>query len=362
MASLSFTSGTSENELPWWNIDAYDYDLPAEYIAQHPAPERDCSRLLVYNGDSRSITHHVFHELPDMLEAGDALVLNDCRVIPARLYARRSDTGTEVEVLLTRQREDTVWEAMVKPGRSCRPGTVLDIDNTAITVLDVMDDGQRVLRFECSLEAIRELLETKGVMPLPPYIERDRTPSTSEDRERYQTVYAREGRAIAAPTAGLHFTHELLERLTAAGITMAMVRLDVGIGTFQPVKTNDLRQHHMHEEYCQLPGETAEQLNDIRARGSRIIVVGTTSLRVLESSLDPEGYYKAFEGATDIFIHPPNHIRSADGLITNFHLPKSTLLMLVAAWTGGTEWRRIYEAAIHEGYRFYSYGDSMLLL
>jgi S-adenosylmethionine:tRNA ribosyltransferase-isomerase len=251
---------------------------------------------------------------------------------------------------------------MVKPGRSCRPGTVLDIDNTTVTVLDIMDDGQRVLRFGCSREDIRELLETKGVMPLPPYIVRERTSSAAEDRERYQTVYAREGRAIAAPTAGLHFTRELLERLSAAGITMATVRLDVGIGTFQPVKTNDLRQHHMHEEYCLLPGETAEQLNGIRAEGGRIIAVGTTSLRVLESSLDPDGRYGAFEGATDIFIHPPDRIRSVDGLITNFHLPKSTLLMLIAAWTGSTEWRRIYGEAIQAGYRFYSYGDSMLLI
>ena len=199
-------------------------------------------------------------------------------------------------------------------------------------------------------------------MPLPPYIVRERTSSSAEDRERYQTVYAREGWAVAAPTAGLHFTRKLLERLSAAGITMATVRLDVGIGTFQPVKTHDLRRHRMHEEYCLMPGETAEQLNSIRAEGGRVIAVGTTSLRVLESSLDPDGHYRAFEGMTDIFIHPPDRIQSVDGLITNFHLPKSTLLMLIAAWTGSGEWRRIYGEAIRTGYRFYSYGDSMLLM
>jgi len=361
MSSETTTDTAPENELPWWDIRAYDYDLPSERIAQHPAAKRDDSRLLVYTKSTRDISHTIFHDLPDFLKAGDTLVLNDCRVIPARLYCVRTDTGTQIELLLTHQRSDTVWEALVKPGRSCRPGVRLEIGGICLEVQDTMEDGQRVVQFECSAVEMRALLETKGVMPLPPYITRDRKPTTTEDRQRYQTVYARDGQAIAAPTAGLHFTRHLLERIQGMGCKLETIRLDVGIGTFQPVKTNDVRQHIMHSEYCVLPAETADTLNQAREGGGRIIAVGTTSLRVLESSLDRNGKYCGFEGMTDIFIHPPNRVRSIDGLITNFHLPKSTLLMLVAAWAGSLEWRRIYETAIEEGYRFYSYGDSMFL-
>jgi len=281
--------------------------------------------------------------------------------MPARLQARRADTGTPVELLLTEQLHDVTWRAMVKPGRSCRPGVRLAVSGTVADVAAVAPDGQRTIRFDCTPAEVAALIETHGAMPLPPYIHRERGADLPEDRERYQTVYAAHGSAIAAPTAGLHFTTALLDRLRERGVLIETVTLDVGAGTFLPVQSGDVRRHHMHAEHFVLPGNTAAALNAARAGGARIVAVGTTSLRVLETCIDAQGRFEARAGATALFIHPPCSIRSIDGLITNFHLPRSTLLMLVAAWLGGDRWRSIYSAAREAGYRFYSYGDASLL-
>ena len=304
------------------------------------------------------------------------LVVNDCRVIPARLFARRSDTGSRIELLLTRQLAPNQWAALVKPGRACRPGIQLDVETTGVgegtapalttydlrlTIDDILPDRQRVVRFVCGPEKFNRLLGQAGVVPLPPYIDRPRGPSNSADRERYQTVYARAGSAVAAPTAGLHFTSALLDRIRQRGCEIHAVTLDVGIGTFQPVKVDDIRTHVMHAEHAVLDAATAASLNTARRAGRRIIAVGTTALRTLESSLDADGAYQPFNSDTAIFIHPPMPVRAIDGLITNFHLPRSTLVMLIAAWTGADAWRPLYEEAVRERYRFYSYGDAMLI-
>ena len=354
-------------DIPWWDIRAYDYRLPAGLIAQQPAQERDASRLLVYDRASGSIAHRSFRDLPLLLEPGDVLVVNDCRVIPARLYAHRLGTGTAIELLLTKQTGPVSWEAMVKPGRSCKQGVTLVIAMPSgspieSTVRAVLPDGQRTLEFNCTPAAFSAMLDQCGVVPLPPYIARPHEPSNELDRARYQTVYARAGQAVAAPTAGLHFTPGLLDRIRTRGCSIAAVTLDVGIGTFQPVKVDDLRTHVMHAENAELSADTAAELNRARHAGRRIVAVGTTALRTLETSLDPAGVFQPFRGSTGIFIHPPMALRSINGLITNFHLPRSTLLMLVAAWIGTNAWRTVYNEAIGKRYRFYSYGDAMLAL
>jgi S-adenosylmethionine:tRNA ribosyltransferase-isomerase len=349
-------------QFPAWDLRAYDYELPPHCIAQTPAPERDASRLMLYARTHHAISHHVFHDLPELLRPDDLLVLNDCRVIPARLHARRCDTGTLIEVLLTECVHDTVWRALVKPGRSCRPGTQLSIGRVAAHVTGIDPDGQRLLQFQCTPDEVAGLLDLHGDVPLPPYIARAASHSSDEDRERYQTVYAAHGAAVAAPTAGLHFTPELLARIRRRGIGTVTLTLDVGPGTFQPVKCHDIRRHQMHSEHFVLPHETAAALNAARRRNSRIIAVGTTALRALEACLDESGVFQPRTGATALFIYPPYSIRSIDGLITNFHLPRSTLLMLVAAWVGTDVWRTLYTTAIRDGYRFYSYGDAMLLV
>lgn len=350
----------SDFAYPWWDMRAYDYDLPQELIAQQPAPQRDASRLLVYSRSTGTIAHHIFRDLSQLVREGDVFVVNDCRVIPARLYARRVDTGTQIELLLCEHHDAVRWAACVKPGRSCRVGVELRVADVRVRVRGVRDDGLRELEFCCTPDELRQLLDEHGVVPLPPYIKRPKAPSGSEDRERYQTVYAARGTAAAAPTAGLHFTPQLLDALRARGCAVLAVTLDVGLGTFQPVKGDDARAHHMHAERAVVSVATATALNAARAERRRIIAVGTTVVRALESCLDAHGDFQPYDATTALFIHPPQRIRSVDALITNFHLPRSTLLMLIAAFIGPA-WRTIYEEAIRCCYRFYSYGDAMLL-
>ena len=347
-------------EYPWWDLRAYQYDLPKELIAQEPSEERDLSRMLRYSLKGREIEHKVFRDITGYLRPGDELVLNNCKVVPARLFVRREGTGTLIELLLTKEDAEGEFTATVRPGHSCKPGVRFAHGDLKGEFLEILPDGQRGVRFKASSAAVNAFLEKEGTVPLPPYIERPKGPSEAADRERYQTVYAKSGRAVAAPTAGLHFTPEILKALKDLGVTLLEVTLNVGLGTFKPVKVNDIRQHEMHEETFTFTPEQAELLNKARSEGRRIIAVGTTSLRVLESCLDEEGKFRSGLLATSIFIHPPVKVRSIDALLTNFHLPKSTLLMLVAALVG-EEWRRIYELAVKERYRFFSYGDCMLL-
>lgn len=339
---------------------AYDYDLPHELIAQQPAPERDASRLLVYSRSTGTIAHHIFRDLPKLVREGDVFVVNDCHVIPARLYARRVDTGTQIELLLCEQHSPLRWAACVKPGRSCRAGVELRVADVRILVRGVREDGLREIEVCCAPDEVPALLEKHGLVPLPPYIKRPRAPSSAEDRARYQTVYAAHGTAAAAPTAGLHFTPELLDALRTRGCEILSVTLAVGLGTFQPIKGDDARLHHMHAEHAVVPATTAAALNAARAQGRRIIAVGTTVVRTLESCLDAHGSFQPYDATTALFIHPPQRVRAVDALITNFHLPRSTLLMLIAAFIGPA-WRTIYEEAVRLRYRFYSYGDAMLL-
>lgn len=346
--------------VPWWDMRAYDYELPLELIAQAPAAERDASRLLVYSRSSGRIAHHVFRELPAIVRPGDVFVINDCRVIPARLYGKRIDTGTRVELLLCERVEAGRWAALVRPGRSCRAGVRLRVGEVEVRVCAVREDGMREVEFACEEEDVGKVLERYGEVPLPPYIHREGGITTSEDRERYQTVYAARGMAVAAPTAGLHFTEQLMNALCALGCAFVRVTLNVGVGTFQPVKGDDARSHRMHAEHAIVTQDAAAALNEARRQGRRIIGVGTTVVRTLESCLSEGGVYRAFDGETTLFIHPPHVVRSVDALITNFHLPRSTLLMLVASFVGHA-WREIYAEAIRCRYRFYSYGDAMLL-
>ena len=345
---------------PWWDLRAYEYDLPKELIAQQPAPERDRSRLIRYSKAKGTITEGIFKDIVSYFKEGDVLVLNNCKVIPARLYVKRADTGTKIELLLTKEEGEGEFVATVRPGHSCKTGVRIVCGELKGEFTAILPDGQRRVRFEASSAAVNAFLEKEGTVPLPPYIERPKGPSEASDRERYQTVYAKSGRAVAAPTAGLHFTPEILKALETLGVTLLEVTLNVGLGTFKPVKVNDIRKHEMHEETFTFTSEQAELLNKARSEGRRIIAVGTTSLRVLESCLDEEGKFRSGLLATKIFIHPPLKVRSIDAIITNFHLPKSTLLMLVAALIGDA-WKDIYQLAVRERYRFFSYGDCMLL-
>jgi len=343
------------------SLDFYNYDLSEELIAQKPAESRDQSRLLVYSRETEKIQHKLFSDLLSFLKKTDVLVVNNCKVIPARLFAARADTGTEIEILLTKEITPVKWQAMVKPGRSCKIGVKLLIGNTTAEIVEIKNNGERVILFNCTEENFPKLLDSYGVVPLPPYIHRPHTPSSVEDKERYQTVYAAEGTAVAAPTAGLHFTKQLIQKIQNKGCEFLSVTLNVGPGTFAPVKSSDITKHSMHSEEFILTGEVADKLNKAKKTGKRIIAVGTTSLRVLESCIDENGTFIPMSCATDIFIYPPHKIRSIDALITNFHLPKSTLLMLIAAFTGENKWQKIYSEAIKEKYRFYSYGDAMLI-
>ena len=336
------------------------YELPPELIAQDPLPDRSASRLLVMGRESGALEHKHFTDLPSYLRKGDCLVLNDSRVIPARLYGVREDTGGAVEVLLLKRMEEGCWECLVRPGKKARPGMRLSFGEGLLhaEVLDMMEEGNRRIRFSCE-GIFEEILDRLGEMPLPPYITHK---LPREQRERYQTVYSRVEGSAAAPTAGLHFTQELLQKIRDLGVDTVFVTLHVGLGTFRPVKAEVVTDHHMHTEYCEISKEAAQRINDCRAAGGRVICVGTTSVRTIESMADENGLLKAGSRETDIFIYPGYRFRITDGLITNFHLPGSTLLMLVSAFAGREHVLAAYEEAVRERYRFFSFGDAMLLL
>lgn len=334
------------------------FDLPQELIAQDPLEDRSASRLLVLNKKTGDMEHHTFHEIIHYLQPGDCLVLNDTKVIPARLLGVREDTGAAVEVLLLKRKEKDVWETLVKPGKKARPGMKLVFGDGLLSaeVLEIVEEGNRLIRF--SYEGIfEEILDRLGEMPLPPYITHK-----LQDRNRYQTVYARYEGSAAAPTAGLHFTPELLHDIEEKGVDIAYVTLHVGLGTFRPVKEENILEHHMHAETYQVTAEAAEKINRAKESGHKVICVGTTSCRTVESAADDEGRLQECCGDTQIFIYPGYHFKVLDALITNFHLPESTLVMLVSALAGREQVLRAYEAAVREKYRFFSFGDAMLII
>ncbi|MCI6552240.1 MAG: tRNA preQ1(34) S-adenosylmethionine ribosyltransferase-isomerase QueA [Lachnospiraceae bacterium] len=334
------------------------FELPKELIAQDPLPDRSGSRLLVLDRESGAVEHHAFREITDYLSPGDCLVLNDTKVIPARLLGVKEDTGAAAEVLLLKRQEKDVWEALVKPGRKLRPGAAVSFGDGILRgeILGIGEEGNRLIRF--SYEGIfEEVLDRLGEMPLPPYITHK-----LEDKTRYQTVYARYEGSAAAPTAGLHFTRELLDNIEKKGVSIACVTLHVGLGTFRPVKEEDILKHHMHAEAYQITGENADKINRTRQEGGRIICVGTTSCRTLESAADGTGLLREGCGSTDIFIYPGYRFKVMDGLITNFHLPESTLVMLVSAFAGRERVLEAYRKAVEERYRFFSFGDAMLIV
>lgn len=333
------------------------YDLPEELIAQTPLLSRDSSRLLVLDRETGEMDHRNFYDVIDYLNPGDCLVMNDSRVLPARIMGNRP-TGGVIEVLLLRDLGEDCWECLCKPGRKMQVGNVVTFGDGMLkgTVTSVREDGNRVIKFEYQ-GIFLEILEKLGKMPLPPYIKAE-----LEDQERYQTVYSREVGSAAAPTAGLHFTRELLQRIQRKGVSTAFVTLHVGLGTFRPVKAADISEHHMHSELCMINEETAQLLNDTRKQGGRIICVGTTSCRTLESLINPDGSFEAKSAWTDIFIYPGYRFRAMDGLITNFHLPESTLVMLVSAFAGRENVLRAYAEAVKQRYRFFSFGDAMCIV
>lgn len=340
------------------NLKDFYYDLPEELIAQDPLLQRDQSRLLVLDKESGDFEHKHFRNLLEHLVPGDCLVLNDTRVLPARLIGEREGTGAKIEVLLLKRQDADVWETLVKPGKKMKPGARVSFGDGLLNaeVLDVIEDGNRLIRFE--YEGIfEEILDQLGQMPLPPYITHQ-----LEDKNRYQTVYAKNNGSAAAPTAGLHFTPDLLEEIKAKGVEIAYVTLHVGLGTFRPVKVDNILEHHMHSEYYCLEPEEAEKINKAARSGNRVISVGTTSCRTLESVGNPDGTVNAGSGWTDIFIYPGYQFKVIKGLVTNFHLPESTLLMLVSALAGREHIMKAYEEAVKERYRFFSFGDAMLII
>lgn len=335
----------------------YYYDLPQELIAQTPAEPRSASRLLAIDRNTGAVSHHHFYDLGQFLRSGDLLVMNDSRVLPARLYGVREDTGSPIEFLLLKPTGEKVWEIICKPGKKARIGKRFRFgDQLTAEVLDITEDGGRIVRFECE-GSLYAVLDEIGQMPLPPYIT-----EKLQDQERYQTVYARELGSSAAPTAGLHFTPELLADLRSQGIDEAFVTLHVGLGTFRPVKEDDIRRHHMHIEHYTIPAETAEKIRQTKQNGGRVIAVGTTSCRTLEGAAAQYGGIRACEGDTGIFIYPPYDFKVIDGLITNFHLPESTLIMLVSAFAGYENTMNAYRTAVQERYRFFSFGDATIIL
>lgn len=349
------------------SLDDYDFPLPEELIAQEPCAERTGSRLLVLDRSSGRREHRHFHEIESFLRPGDLLVLNRSKVVPARLYGRRVRTGGKAELLLVAPRGDGLWDGLLRTRGKPESGERLAIDGSELAV-ELVERGPRgrwTLRLGATTADPLDLLQEAGVMPLPPYIKRSGRddPRAALDRERYQTVYAREAGAVAAPTAGLHFDQALLDRLEQAGVGRAEVVLHVGLGTFQPIEIDDFRGHEMHEERFHLPEATARAVTETRARGGRVVAVGTTSVRTLESCWDEErGELIARAGTTRIFIHPPKTLKSVDALITNFHLPRSTLMLLVSAFAGREAILAAYDEAIARRYRFFSYGDAMLIL
>ncbi|MCH5255214.1 MAG: tRNA preQ1(34) S-adenosylmethionine ribosyltransferase-isomerase QueA [Lachnospiraceae bacterium] len=334
------------------------FDLPQELIAQDPLEDRSASRLLMLNKTTGKTEHHVFHEIIDYLHPGDCLVLNDTKVIPARLMGIKEDTGASVEVLLLKRRENDIWETLVRPGKKARPGMKLTFGNGLLhaEVLEVVEEGNRLIRFR--YEGIfEEVLDALGEMPLPPYITHK-----LQDKNRYQTVYAKYEGSAAAPTAGLHFTKQLLDAIEEKGVEIAYVTLHVGLGTFRPVKAENILEHKMHSEYYQITKEAAEKINRAKKRGNRVICVGTTSCRTIESAADDDGKLQEGCGDTNIFIYPGYQFKVLDALITNFHLPESTLIMLVSALAGREAVLSAYEEAVRERYRFFSFGDAMFIV
>ncbi len=339
------------------NVSDFDYELPQELIAQDPLEDRSSSRLLVLDKESGEFRHDVFYHIVDELNPGDCLVINDTRVIPARLYGVKEGTGAGIEVLLLKRKENDTWETLVKPGKKAKPGTVISFSDGKLkgTVVDVVEEGNRLIQFE--YEGIfEEVLDELGQMPLPPYITH-----VLQDKNRYQTVYAKHDGSAAAPTAGLHFTKELLAQIEEKGVKIARVTLHVGLGTFRPVKVENVLEHHMHSEFFMVDEEAAELINRTKAEGHRVISVGTTSCRTLESATTEDGVVHAISGWTEIFIYPGYKFKAIDALITNFHLPQSTLLMLVSALAGRENMLAAYEEAVREKYRFFSFGDAMFI-
>ncbi len=340
------------------NVSDFYYDLPQELIAQDPLADRASSRLLVLGKEDGSIRHEKFRDVTKYLCPGDCLVINNTRVIPARLFGEREGTGATIELLLLKRKENDTWETLVKPGKKARTGTRLVFGGGLLTgeITDVLPDGNRLIRF--SYEGIfEEILDQLGQMPLPPYITH-----ALADKKRYQTVYAKHDGSAAAPTAGLHFTPGLLDEIRGMGVCIVEVTLHVGLGTFRPVKVEQVSDHHMHSEYYEISTDAAAQINETRRAGGRVIAVGTTSCRTLESAVDENGFVQAKSGWTDIFIYPGCQFRVIDALITNFHLPESTLVMLVSALAGRERVMHAYEEAIRERYRFFSFGDAMLII
>ncbi len=334
------------------------YDLPSELIAQDPLLDRSSSRLLHLNPIDGSVEHGSFKDVVKYLKKGDCLVLNNTKVLPARLYGEKEDTHGGVEILLLKRISADVWETLVKPGKKCRVGARLSFGDGLLKaeVIDIVEDGNRLIRFEFD-GIFEEILDQLGEMPLPPYITHK-----LEDKNRYQTVYAKETGSAAAPTAGLHFTKELLQEIKDKGVQIANVTLHVGLGTFRPVKVDDVTQHHMHSEFYMVEEEQAKIINDTKKAGGKVVCVGTTSCRTLESAADENGILHAGSGWTDIFIYPGYKFKIMDALITNFHLPESTLIMLVSAFAGKEKVMAAYEQAVQEKYRFFSFGDAMIII
>ena len=333
------------------------FDLPQELIAQDPLEDRSSSRLLVLDKETGEMEHRVFHDIVEYLHEGDCLVLNNTKVIPARLMGTKKDTGATIEVLLLKRRENDIWETLVKPGKKAKPGTVITFGEGLLTgtVVDIVDEGNRLIQF--SYEGIfEEVLDKLGEMPLPPYITHK-----LQDKNRYQTVYAKYEGSAAAPTAGLHFTKELLAQVEEKGVKIAYVTRHVGLGTFRPVKEENVLEHHMHSEFYQVTPEAAKLINDTKAAGGRVICVGTTSCRTIESAADQNGVVQAGCGDTEIFIYPGYQFKVLDNLITNFHLPESTLIMLVSTLAGREHVLHAYETAVEMKYRFFSFGDAMFI-
>lgn len=333
------------------------YELPEELIAQTPAEPRDSSRLLIYDRKNKTITHKHFYDIVDYLHAGDVLVINNTKVLPVRLYGNKEKTNGKIEFLLLKRIDLKTWQVILKPGRIAKPGSKFHFgDRLSATVKDIIDGGMRVVEFEYD-GVFEDILNDIGEMPLPHYIKKQ-----IENKERYNTVYAEYNGSAAAPTAGLHFTKELMQKLRDKGVIFTEVLLHVGLGTFRPVKAEDITEHKMHSEYYEISADAAEEINRAKREGRRVIAVGTTSVRVLETCADADGMFKAGFGETDIFIYPGYKFKAVDGLITNFHLPESTLIMLVAAFMGREEALEMYKTAVKEKYRFFSFGDSTFII
>lgn len=335
----------------------FNYELPQELIAQDPLENRESSRLMVLDRSNGNIEHRIFSDIIEYLRPGDCLVINDTKVIPARLMGVKEDTQAHIEVLLLKRQENSVWEVLVRPGKKARKGCRISFGDGLLTgeIIDVVEEGNRLIRFEYE-GVFEEILDRLGEMPLPPYITHK-----LKDKNRYQTVYAKNEGSAAAPTAGLHFTKELLERIEKKGVNIAHVTLHVGLGTFRPVKVENVLEHHMHSEYIHITKEEADKINQSKSNGGRIIAVGTTSCRTIESAASDDGIISPVSKETDIFIYPGYQFKVTDELITNFHLPESTLLMLVSALAGRENILSAYKTAVEEKYRFFSFGDAMMI-